>query len=51
VNNVVYYSWFDTAANGWLIDRCAVDIRQLPAIGVAAETSCRFLRQTSSPIN
>lgn len=49
MNNVIYYSWFDTAVNGWLIDRCAADIRQLPAIGVVAETSCRFLRQTTFP--
>jgi acyl-CoA thioester hydrolase len=49
VNNVVYYSLFDTAVNGWLIDACASDIRTLPAIGVVAETSCRYLRETSFP--
>jgi hypothetical protein len=49
VNNVVYYSLFDTMVNGWLIDTCGTDIRDLPAIGVVAETSCRFLRSTSFP--
>jgi acyl-CoA thioester hydrolase len=49
VNNVVYYSLFDTTVNGWLIDTCGTDIRDLPAIGVVAETSCRFLRSTSFP--
>jgi acyl-CoA thioester hydrolase len=49
VNNVVYYSFFDTAVNGWLIDATGVDIRELPAIGLVAETSCRFLASLSFP--
>jgi acyl-CoA thioester hydrolase len=49
VNNVVYYSYFDTAVNGWLMDATGTDIRQLPAIGVVAETSCRFLSALSFP--
>jgi len=49
VNNVVYYSFFDTAVNGWLIDATGVDIRELPAIGLVAETSCRFLAPLSFP--
>jgi acyl-CoA thioester hydrolase len=49
VNNVVYYSFFDTAVNGWLIDATGIDIRDLPAIGLVAETSCRFLASLSFP--
>lgn len=49
VNNVVYYSYFDTAVNGYLIEATGTDIRQLPAIGVVAETGCRFLEQLSFP--
>jgi acyl-CoA thioester hydrolase len=49
LNNVVYYSLFDSAVNGWLIEATGVDIRDLPAIGVVAETSCRFLAQASFP--
>jgi acyl-CoA thioester hydrolase len=49
VNNVVYYSFFDTAVNGWLIEATGVDIRDLPAIGLVAETSCRFLASLSFP--
>jgi acyl-CoA thioester hydrolase len=49
VNNVVYYAYFDTAVNGWLIDATGVDIRALPAIGIVAETSCRFLAPLSFP--
>ena len=49
VNNVVYYSWFDTAVNGYLIDASGIDIRTLAAIGVVAETGCRFIRSVSFP--
>jgi acyl-CoA thioester hydrolase len=49
VNNVVYYSYFDTAVNGWLMEATGQDIRQLPAIGVVAETSCRYFSELSFP--
>jgi acyl-CoA thioester hydrolase len=49
LNNVVYYEFFDSAVNGWLIDATGVDIRDLPAIGVVAETSCRYLSEISFP--
>lgn len=49
VNNVAYYSYFDTAVNGYLIEATGTDIRQLPAIGIVAETGCRFLRELSFP--
>jgi len=49
VNNVAYYSFFDTAVNGWLIEACGTDIRELPVIGIVAETSCRFLKELSFP--
>ena len=48
-NNVVYYSWFDTAVNGWLMRALGHDVRDLPAIGVVAETSCRFLAEVGFP--
>lgn len=49
VNNVAYYSFFDTAVNGYLIEATGTDIRDLPALGVVAETACRFLRAVSFP--
>ena len=49
VNNVVYYSYFDTAVNGWLMDATGTDVRELPALGVVAETGCRFLRELRFP--
>ena len=49
VNNVTYYSYFDTAVNGYLIEESGCDIRELPAIGIVAETSCRFMAELSFP--
>ena len=49
VNNVVYYAFFDTAVNGWLISATGLDIRTLPAIGVVVETSCRFFASLAFP--
>ena len=49
VNNVVYYSSFDTAVNAFLIEASGTDIRALPAIGIVAESSCRFLKPLSFP--
>ena len=49
VNNVAYYSFFDTAVNGFLIEAGGTDIRDLPAIGIVAESSCQFLSAISFP--
>lgn len=49
VNNVAYYSFFDTAVNGFLLDATGLDIRELPAIGIVAESSCRYLSAISFP--
>jgi acyl-CoA thioester hydrolase len=49
VNNVVHYMMFDTAVNGWLIEASGVDIRQLPAIGLVVETSCRYYAELRFP--
>ena len=49
VNNAVFYAWFDTAVNGYLMEASGADITQLPAIGVVAETGCRYLSQVTFP--
>ena len=49
VNNVAYYSYFDSAVNGYLMYATDADTRKLPAIGIVAETSCRFLKEISFP--
>jgi len=42
MNNVVYYSFFDTAVNRWLIERGLLDITGSAAIGLVVETQCRY---------
>ena len=49
VNNVTYYSYFDTAVNEHLINAGGLDIRQGPAIAFVVETSCRFHRSLTFP--
>lgn len=49
VNNATYYEYFDTAVNGWLIAATGVDIRTLNAIGVVAETACRYVHEIWFP--
>jgi acyl-CoA thioester hydrolase len=49
VNNVVYYAWFDTAVNGLLIDRGALDIHAGETIGLVIETQCNYFAPLSFP--
>lgn len=49
VNNVEYYSYFDTAINAWLIERGGLDIQAGPVIGVCAESGCRFYASATFP--
>ena len=49
MNNAVYYELFDTAVNAHLIEATGTDIRSLDAIGVVAETSCRYFREIGFP--
>ncbi len=49
VNNVTYYSYFDTAVNQHLIEQGALDIARSDAIGVVAETMCRFFKPVAFP--
>lgn len=49
VNNVVYYAYFDTLINRYLIDPGGLDIHAGQIIGIAVETSCRFHRSFSYP--
>lgn len=48
VNNVTYYSYFDTAANAWMVAH-GLDIHAGPAIGVVAESTCRYHREITFP--
>jgi acyl-CoA thioester hydrolase len=49
VNNVIYYSWFDTAVNGWLIDAGLLDIHSGNPIGLVVESGCRYHRSVAFP--
>ena len=49
VNNVVYYSYFDTSVNGFLIEATGTDIRKLDAVGLVVETQCTFKRSLGFP--
>jgi acyl-CoA thioester hydrolase len=48
VNNAVHYQIFDSAVNGWLIETIG-DVRAFSALGVVAETSCRYLGELRFP--
>lgn len=49
LNNVVYYSFFDTAVNRWLIEQGVLDIATSPTIGLVVETQCRFTAPITFP--
>jgi len=49
VNNVTYYSYFDTAVNEHLINVGGLDIREGPVIGFVVESSCSFRQSLSFP--
>ena len=49
VNNVVYYSYFDTVVNGYLISSGALDIEKSPVIGLVVETQCRYFKPITFP--
>lgn len=49
VNNVVYYSWFDTAVNAYLIEQGALDIHHGETIGLVIETQCNYFSPLAFP--
>jgi acyl-CoA thioester hydrolase len=49
VNNVVYYSWFDTAVNAHLIEQGVLDIHQGSTIGLVVETQCHYFAPLAFP--
>jgi acyl-CoA thioester hydrolase len=49
VNNVVYYAFFDTAVNQFLIERRVLDPVSSTAIGVVVETQCRYFAAIAFP--
>src|SRR5262245_30474805 len=49
MNNVVHYSLFDTAVNGWLVEHALLDIRAGRQIGLVVETGCRYFSELAFP--
>jgi acyl-CoA thioester hydrolase len=49
VNNVVYYSWFDTAVNAYLIEQGVLDVEQGQTIGLVIETRCNYFAPMAFP--
>jgi acyl-CoA thioester hydrolase len=49
VNNVVYYSWFDTVVNRYLIEAGALDVERGALIGLVVETHCNYFSSLAFP--
>ncbi|SNS69029.1 acyl-CoA thioester hydrolase [Noviherbaspirillum humi] len=49
VNNVVYYSWFDTVVNQFLVINGALDIERGEVIGLVIETQCNYFSPVAFP--
>ncbi len=49
MNNVVHYLLFDTAVNGWLIDRGLLDIQRGKTVGLVVETGCHYFKEIMFP--
>ena len=49
VNNVVYYSYFDTVVNEYLIAQGVLDIEAGPVIGLVVETGCKYFSSIAFP--
>lgn len=49
INNVQYYSYFDTAVNRYLIEQGVLDIHEGEIIGLVVETHCNFFSSAAFP--
>jgi acyl-CoA thioester hydrolase len=49
VNNVVYYAYFDTVVNRYLIEQGALDVERGDVIGLVVETYCQYFQSVSFP--
>jgi len=49
VNNVVYYSWFDTVVNEFLVAHGVLDIEHSRVIGLVIETQCNYFASVAFP--
>ncbi|MEH6558472.1 MAG: thioesterase family protein [Oceanicoccus sp.] len=49
VNNVTYYSYFDTAANSFLVNHCGLDYRNGKVVGLVVSSGCEYLAPIEFP--
>ena len=49
INNVVYYSYFDTVVNRYLIEAGVLDVQRSPVIGLVVETHCNYFSPLAFP--
>ena len=49
VNNVIYYSWFDTAVNGYLLEKEVLDFTGGSVVGLVVETQCNYFSSVAFP--
>jgi acyl-CoA thioester hydrolase len=51
VNNTIYYQWFDSAVNGWLVEQGLLEIRDGDPIALVVETRCAYFAPLEFPQN
>ncbi|XDB00438.1 thioesterase family protein (plasmid) [Sulfitobacter sp. LCG007] len=49
MNNVVHYSLFDTAVNGWLVEQGLLEPARSESYGLVVETGCRYFAEMQFP--
>lgn len=49
INNAVYYFYFDTAVNRYLLDHAGLVIAESPVVGIVVETGCRYHKSFTYP--
>ena len=49
VNNTVYYQWFDSAVNAWLVEQGMLDIHSGDPIALVVETRCAYFAPLAFP--
>jgi acyl-CoA thioester hydrolase len=49
VNNTVFYQWFDSAVNAWLVEQGMLDIQHCDTIALVVETRCTYAAPLAFP--
>ncbi len=49
VNNTVYYEWFDSAVNAWMVEQGLLDIANGDPIALVVETRCTYAAPLAFP--